>query len=151
MVLRRIRMDTATWDALTRPQQERSLGRRLDDGAPLTGGGELDDVDLAARDAEGRPVIAPHAHVRRSHPAANGGARIFRRGANYEDVSGEQPETGLLFTSYQANLSAQFLPIQVSLDQADELNTWTTAVGSAQFAVLPGFAEGEWLGQRLLS
>lgn len=151
MVLRRIRMEMATWDALTRAQQERSVGRRLDDGAPLTGGSELDDVDLHAVDADGRPVIAPYSHVRRSHPALNGGARIFRRGANYEVVSGEEPETGLLFTSYQANLSAQFVPIQVSLDHADELNTWTTAVGSAQFAVLPGFAEGEWLGQHLLA
>lgn len=151
MVLRRIRMDMPTWDALTRAQQERAVGRRLDDGAPLTGGGELDDVDLGARDEHGRPVIAPHSHVRRSHPDLNGGARIFRKGANYEVVTDEHPETGLLFSSYQANLSAQFLPLQVSLDHADELNEWTTAVGSAQFAVLPGFAEGEWLGQRLLA
>lgn len=149
-VVRRVRMDMPTWNALTRPQQERSLGRRLHDGAPLTGGTELDDVDLTARDADGRLTIARHSHVRRSHPSLNGGARIFRKGANYEVVDGPRSEVGLLFTSYQADLTAQFLPIQVALDEADELNEWTTAVGSAEFAVLPGFTEGEWLGQTLL-
>ena len=44
MVLRRIRMDLDTWDELTRDEQERSVGRRLTDGAPLTGGEELDDL-----------------------------------------------------------------------------------------------------------
>ena len=151
VVLRRIRMNLQTWDALTRSQQERSIGRRLADGSPLTGGGEGDDVDLTARDAEGRLVIAGDSHVRRSHPSLHGGARIFRKGANYEVASGAQPEVGLLFQSYQADLSAQFLPIQASLDESDALNEWTTAVGSAEFAVLPGFSEGEWLGQHLLS
>lgn len=150
VVLRRIRMDMPTWDALTRPQQERAMGRRLEDGAPLTGGGEFDDVDLAARDADGRLVIARHSHVRRSHPSLNGGARIFRRGANYEVVGAKGTEVGLLFSSYQADLAGQFVPLQTSLDEADELNEWTTAVGSAEFAVLPGFAEGGWLGEGLL-
>lgn len=149
LVVRRIRMDMPTWDALTRPQQERSIGRTLRDGAPLTGGGEFDDVDLDARDADGRLVIARLSHVRRSHPSLNGGARIFRKGANYE-VVGADAEVGLLFSSYQADLAGQFVPIQTALDEADELNEWTTAVGSAEFAVLPGFAEGEWLGQHLL-
>lgn len=151
VVLRRIRMDMPEWDALTRPQQERSVGRRLEDGAPLTGGGEFDDVDLTARDGDGRLAVARFSHVRRSHPDLNGGARIFRKGANYEVLDGVEHEVGLLFSSYQADLSAQFLPIQLSLDEADALNEWTTAVGSAEFAVLPGFAEGEWLGQRLLA
>jgi dye decolorizing peroxidase len=89
--------------------------------------------------------------VRRSHPSLNGGARIFRKGANYEVVDTERGEVGLLFSSYQADISAQFVPIQVALDEADELNEWTTAVGSAEFAVLPGFAEGDWLGRSLLA
>lgn len=151
VVLRRIRMDMPTWDALTRPQQERSMGRRLEDGAPLTGGGEFDDVDLEARDADGRLVIARQSHVRRSHPSLNGGARIFRKGTNYEVVGKDGSEVGLLFSSYQADLGAQFVPIQTSLDELDELNVWTTAVGSAEFAVLPGFAEGGWLGETLLA
>jgi dye decolorizing peroxidase len=149
LVVRRIRMDLPTWDELTRDEQERSVGRRLDDGSPLTGGTELDDVDLAAT-RDGRPVIAVHAHARRSSPAANGGARIFRKGANYEVSDPPRMEAGLLFSSYQADLGGQFVPIQTTLDEADELNEWTTAIGSAEFAILPGFVAGEWLGQHLV-
>ncbi|WP_101525074.1 Dyp-type peroxidase [Nocardioides houyundeii] len=149
MVLRRIRMDLPTWDELTRQEQERSVGRDLATGAPLTGGAELDDVDLAAR-RDGRPVVAVQAHARRSHPSSNGGARIFRKGANYEVTDPGRSEAGLLFSSFQADLTRQFVRIQRTLDEADELNEWTTAVGSAEFAVLPGFTEGEWLGQRVL-
>mgnify|MGYP001364699429 CR=1 FL=1 len=31
------------------------------------------------------------------------------------------------------------------------LNEWTTATGSATFAVLPGIAEGDWLGRGVLA
>ena len=144
-------MDLPTWDRLTRDEQERSVGRDLATGAPLTGGTELDDVDLRAR-RDGRLVLARDSHVRRSHPSLNGGARIFRKGANYEehDPDTGATEAGLLFTSAQADLTRQLVPIQRSLDQADALNEWTTAIGSAEAAVLPGFGEGEWLGQSLL-
>ncbi len=150
LVVRRIRMDLATWDSLTRDEQEASVGRRLDDGAPVTGGGEFDDVDLNAR-KDGEYVVALESHVRRSHPAMHGQKRIFRKGGNYEVHGPEGSEAGLVFASYQANLGAQFVPLQVSLDQGDLLNEWTTAIGSAEFAVLPGFEEGEWLGQGLLA
>lgn len=154
LVLRRIRMDLDTWDGLTREEQERSVGRRLADGSPLTGGGESDDVDLAARDEQGRPVVALDAHVRRSHPALHGGRRIFRKGASWtREVPGPRGprlESGLLFSSYQADLADQFVPLQRSLDELDSLNEWTTAIGSAAFAVLTGFEQGDWLGRSLL-
>lgn len=149
VVVRRIRFDLETWDTLTRSEQEGSVGRDLAEGAPLTGGGEFDDVDLAARDGD-RFVVNVHAHVRRAHPSTNGGRRIFRKGANYETVHGSGVEAGLLFSSYQADLADQFVPMQQMLDEGDELNEWTTAVGSAEFAVLPGFQQGGWLGQSLL-
>ena len=149
VVVRRIRMDLATWDTLTRSEQEGSVGRDLAEGAPLTGGGELDDVDLAAKDGD-RFVVNVHAHVRRSHPSTNGGRRMFRKGVNYEAVNGSTVEAGLIFSAYQANLADQFVPVQQMLDEGDELNEWTTAVGSAEFAVLPGFEQGGWLGQSLL-
>ena len=41
--------------------------------------------------------------------------------------------------------------MQQRLDLADLLNEWTTATGSAVFAVMPGFAEGGWLGDTLLA
>lgn len=148
LVLRRIRMDLDTWDELTRDEQERSVGRGLDEGAPLTGGVETDDLDLTAR-SEGRLVVARDAHARRSHPSANGGARIFRKGANWVDA--DTGESGLLFLSFQADLTGQFTRIQRRLDASDALNEWTTAIGSAEFAVLPGLVEGGWLGESLLT
>ena len=153
VVLRRIRMDLDTWDTLTRARQEASVGRRLSDGAPLTGGAELDDVRLGQA-TNGRPVIAVDAHVRRGHPSTNGGLRIFRKGANYVHDLGATdtaPESGLLFASFQADVAGQFVPIQQALDESDALNEWTTAIGSASFAILPGFSEGGWLGESVLA
>lgn len=150
LVVRRISMDLPTWDELTRDEQEKSIGRDLATGAPLTGGEELDDVDLFAR-RHGRHVVAKDSHVRLSHPDTHGGRRIFRKGANYEVATPDGYDTGLVFSSYQADLAGQFVPLQAALDRGDLLNEWTTTVGSAEFAVLPGFVEGEWLGQRLLA
>lgn len=154
VVVRRIRMNLTTWDELTRHEQEAAIGRRLSDGAPLTGGREHDDVDLMAF-GEAGPVVPLHSHVRMSHPRMNGGARIFRKGLNYtyDTVEDGEPRTeaGLLFLSYQADVARQFTPIQQRLDHADALNEWTTAIGSAVFAVLPGFAPGGWLGDSLLA
>lgn len=150
LAVRRIRLDMATWDELTRHEQERSVGRDLPSGAPLTGGDELADLDLGAI-KDGALVIAEDAHARRSHPDRNGGRRIFRRGANYIHTSGADVETGLLFQSFQADLLDQFVPIQQTLDALDALNEWTTAVGSAAFAILPGFTDGGWLGETLLA
>jgi hypothetical protein len=41
-------MDLDHWDTATRAEQEASVGRRLADGAPLTGRTEKDDLDLDA-------------------------------------------------------------------------------------------------------
>jgi dye decolorizing peroxidase len=150
LVVRRIRMDLDSWDTLTRSEQERAVGRRLSDGAPLSGVTEKDDLDLSATE-QGRLVIAERAHARLAHPTLNDGARIFRKGANYafDDGSGST-ESGLVFQSYQADIGKQFVPMQQRLDGADMLNEWTTAIGSAEFAVLPGFSRDGWLGETLL-
>ncbi|MCB8958008.1 MAG: Dyp-type peroxidase [Nocardioides sp.] len=128
LVVRRITMDLDLWATLTREEQERAVGRRLDDGARMH-------------------PMPPRAHALRARPAQNGGARIFRKGANYS--TGE--DSGLVFMSFQASVEGQFVPVQTALDQEDALNEWTTALGSAVFAVLPGFDEGDWLGSTLLS
>ncbi len=151
LVLRRIVMDLDEWDTVTRAEQEASIGRRLPDGAPLTGGTEKDDLDLTAFE-DGRPAIALRAHARLAHPQMNNGLRIFRKGLNYTaDGASGRTESGLLFLSFQADIARQFVPMQHRLDMHDALNEWTTATGSAVFAVLPGFREGGWLGDTVLS
>lgn len=153
LVVRRIEMNIPTWDELTRDRQEASIGRDLATGAPLTGGSELDDIDLGAT-RDGLPVIALDAHARVSHPTQNNDRKMLRRGLNYthdEIVDGELVETsGLIFTAFQANIADQFIPVQRKLDANDALNEWTNAIGSAVFAIPPGFTPGSWLGKSLL-
>jgi dye decolorizing peroxidase len=149
LVLRRIVMDLDVWDTVPRAEQEQSVGRRLSDGAPLTGGREGDDLRLADLEG-GRPVIDMRAHARLAHPSMNNGSRIFRKGLNFTHDDGGSVQSGLLFLSYQGDIVRQFIPMQQRLDSHDLLNQWTTATGSAVFAVLPGFREDGWLGATLL-
>lgn len=153
VVVRRIEMDLDFWDRTTRERQEKVIGRRLDNGAPLTGRVETDALDLAATGTDGQPVIPLDAHARRSHPDENDGRRILRRGLNYSltETDDGRPSTsaGLIFLSFQANIANQFVPIQNRLDANDALNDWTHAIGSAVFALPGGFAEGDWIGRGL--
>ncbi|WP_187347091.1 Dyp-type peroxidase [Nocardiopsis sp. CNR-923] len=149
LVLRRIATDLDTWDEIDRPAREAVVGRRLDNGAPLTGENEHDEVDLEATGPDGLTVIPSFAHVRRAR-TGDPDERIFRRGYNYDLRDGVTGEAGLLFASYQADPLRQFVPIQRQLDELDLLNQWVTAVGSAVFAVPPGCAEGGYVGQSLL-
>ncbi|MEU3017446.1 Dyp-type peroxidase [Nocardiopsis sp. NPDC007018] len=146
LVLRRISMDLDEWDRLDRPGREDSVGRRLGDGAPLTGGNEHDEPDLDAVTPLGFPVIAEYAHVRRAR-SEDPDERIFRRAYNYE--SDAEGDAGLLFACYQRDPERQFVPIQRRLDELDLLNEWITHVGSAVFAVPPGCGEGGFVGQSL--
>ncbi|WP_433168939.1 Dyp-type peroxidase [Kribbella sp. CA-247076] len=150
LVVRRIRMNLDTWDELTRSEQERAVGRKLSTGAPLTGTAEHDELDLQARDADGRLVIAENSHARLSHHSENDGRRIFRKGLNYVQDNGPTRESGLIFLSHQADVAGQFLPLLARLDAADALNEWTTTIGSAVFALPPGFQPGSWLAHKLL-
>lgn len=153
LVVRRIRMDLDAWDALIRSDQEKAVGRDLAVGAPLSGTQERDQPDFEAVDDSGRPLIPADAHLRLAHPQFNGGARILRRGVNYTtyDPASGRRESGLVFCSFQADVQEQFTRIQRRLDAGDALNRWTTAIGSAEFAILPGFAEDGFLGDRLLA
>ena len=92
-----------------------------------------------------------HAHVRRASPHAPH-ERFLRRPYSYEQVGTDGAvETGLLFAAFQADPVRQFLPVQRRLAEGDLLNLWTVPVGSAVYAVLPGCAEGDWLGLALLA
>lgn len=150
MVLRRIRIDLGTWASVDRHTREQMMGRRPDTGAPLTGSVETDTPDFTARDERGLLTIPEFAHIRLAHGPA-GRERILRRPYNYDDGTlGGRPDAGLLFAAYAADVRAQFVPIQRRLDDGDLLNTWTTPVGSAVFAIPPGFQEGGHVGETLL-
>ncbi|GAA2372140.1 peroxidase [Catellatospora methionotrophica] len=151
VVVRRIRAELETWDAVDRGGKELTIGRRLDTGAPLTGGGEHDPADYAAVDGLGLPVISQFAHIRRAH-VADPARRILRRPYNYDDglTADGTPDTGLVFAAYQADIARQYLPVQQALAESDLLNEWTTPIGSAVFAIPPGCRPGGYVGQQLL-
>ena len=152
MVVRRIAMNLDTWDRLDRDGREQSVGRRLSDGAPLTGTREHDEPDFAATTPLGFPVIPEFSHMRRAR-SGDPRERIFRRGYNYDDEArGEQiSSSGLVFIAFQADVDTQYVPLQRRLDELDLLNEWTTPIGSAVFAVPPGCAEGGFIGETLLA
>jgi dye decolorizing peroxidase len=127
------------------------VGRRLIDGAPLTGRQEFDEPDFEAN-IGGIPVIPPTSHIAlaRHHTEAE---QFLRRPYNYDDTpgSGETTDSGLIFVAYQKEPAKQFVPVQQRLAAADALNPWITTIGSATFAMLPGVQEGHVLGGSLLA
>lgn len=154
LVLRRIAMDLERWDEVDRLSRENVIGRRLSDGSPLTapeGSGPDAPADLQAVDELGFHVIDDFSHVRRAH-ATRGTERFLRRPYNYDDApeGSARASSGLLFTAYQADPVTQFVPVQRRLAESDLLNRYTTPIGSAVFAVLPGARDGETLGEAML-
>ena len=151
MVLRRFQVDTNGWTALSTHERELAVGRTADTGAPLTGGDQSSPADLEAVDEYGLSVIPSFAHVRLAAPAVEG-ERVFRRSYNFDDgVSDGKLDRGSLFIAYGADIERQFTPIQQRLADSDLMHKWLTATGSAVFAIPPGFTDGGWLGQSLLS
>ncbi|WP_228566347.1 Dyp-type peroxidase [Nocardia sp. SYP-A9097] len=178
LVFRKIRMSTAEWDQLSRPEQDRIIGRRRDDGSPLSGSVETDPVDLDARAANGEPVIPADAHVRLVH-----GIPMLRRGYSYDygtlvatsaatdsgaaaesvpahsHPDGTDPDhkhgghaqldAGLLFAAYMNNPPEQFIRAQRLLAATDRLNTVIQHTGSAIFAMPPGITLGQPIGAGL--
>lgn len=143
-VLRRIEMNLDTWDELDRSGRDQATGRYQSSGAPLGGSREHDEPDFAALTPRGFPVIPEFSHLRRAR-SDDPRERIVRRAYNYDGTT-----SGLLFGSFQADVDRQFVPLQRRLDELDLLNTWTTPIGSAVFAIPPGCEEGGYIGQTLL-
>lgn len=150
LVIRRIRMNLDRWDRLDRSGREQSVGRNLVNGAPLTGVNERDEPDFAAVGRAGFPVIPDFSHMKRAR--GDGTEHIFRRGYNYDESSlGDSiSNSGLIFASFQADIDRQFVPMQQRLADLDLLNEWTTPIGSAVFAVLPGCEPDGFIGETLL-
>lgn len=150
MVVRRIRMNFGEWDRLSRHNKDEALGRKLEDGAPLSGGDVNAPMDFSAQNSEGEAAIPDDAHAKRAFTTNNQG--ITRRGWNYDDgyLAGGIHDAGLVFISYQSDLQ-RYLKIQALLAEMDALNKWTTPVGSALFVMPGGVQEGEWIGQEIFS
>ncbi|GAA2486541.1 iron uptake transporter deferrochelatase/peroxidase subunit [Streptomyces gobitricini] len=151
-VVRRIRMLLDDWEKLPLERQERVIGRRKSDGAPLTGGGETTEIDLDRTGPDGKLVVPDNAHARISAPEQNGGAAMLRRPFSFHDGIGTDgtPDAGLLFIAWQADPRRGFVPVQRKLDRGDALSPFIRHEASGLFAVPGGPGEGEYVGQRLL-
>ncbi|MGH3726239.1 MAG: Dyp-type peroxidase [Mycobacterium sp.] len=150
LVLRRITMNLDGWDQLERKLQDLVIGRRADNGAPLTGQKESDEPDLEMTRG-GIPVIPATAHIalaRHRTPRE----KFLRRPYNFDGtpLPGASSNSGLIFAAYQRDIATQFVPVQRRLAERDEFNQWNTAVGSAVFVMPPGTTEDGYLGRSLL-
>ncbi len=152
MVTRRIRMLLEIWDRSPLADQEQTIGRDKYVGAPLGGSEEFEPLDLEAK-RNGRPVIAPDAHVRLASAAFNDGERILRRGYSFTDGVDQslgELDAGLFFICFQRDPERQFVAIQRRLGETDALNEYIKHVGSAIFAVPPGARSSGYVGETLL-
>ncbi|GAA1536072.1 Dyp-type peroxidase [Dactylosporangium maewongense] len=151
VVIRRIRAELEQWDAADAVGKEFAVGRRLSDGAPITGQRESDKPDFNAKNELGFSVISEFSHVARAQVGEDR-LRIFRRPYNYDEPPGADgtADSGLVFASFQRDIGEQFIPIQRKLAEADLMNEWITPIGSAVFAVPPGCEPGGWIGEGLL-
>lgn len=152
MVLRRIAMNLPTWDKLDFFDKEAAIGRKLDSGAPLTGRLEEDSPQFDATGANGLPVIPLHSHIRLAAPRETS-ERFLRRPYSYDDGLNSEgvPQTGLLFAAYVSDIETQYIPVQNRLAKSDQMNLWTTAIGSATFLIPPGCTPGGFVGEGLLA
>jgi deferrochelatase/peroxidase EfeB len=150
LVARRINMHIETWDRQGLQPQEQVVGRTKATGAPLSGGTELTDPDLSAQGSDG-PLIPVDAHVAVVSPDRNHGARMLRRGYNF--VDGSNPlgglDAGLFFIAFVRDPRTHFVPLQNRMAAHDAMMEYLQFTSSAIFAVPPGTAAGEYVGQTL--
>ncbi|TQS45794.1 Dyp-type peroxidase [Cryptosporangium phraense] len=151
LVVRRIRMLLDDWEKLDVAEQEKTLGRKKDSGAPLSGGVETTPANFGRLGADGRPMIAENSHIRLATSAFNRGAAILRRGYSFADPQpGGGVEAGLIFLAWQSDPRTGFIPIQQNLVRGhDRLSTFTRHETSALFAMPGGVSSGGYLGQAL--
>ncbi|MFI9580848.1 iron uptake transporter deferrochelatase/peroxidase subunit [Streptomyces sp. NPDC052236] len=151
-VVRRIRMLLDDWEKLPLKKQERVIGRRKSDGAPLTGGSETTELALDQTGPDGKLVVPDNAHARIAAPEQNGGAALLRRPFSFHDgiAADGTLDAGLLFVCWQADPLRGFVPVQRKLDRGDALSPFIRHEASGLYAAPGGPKEGEYVGQRLL-
>jgi deferrochelatase/peroxidase EfeB len=150
LVTRRINMTIEVWDRQPLGDQEQFVGRTKDSGAPLSGGDEFSEPDFEMPARNG-PIIPVDAHVRVVHPTQNDGVRMLRRGYNFVDGSNDIGglDAGLFFVAYVRDPRTHFIPVQRAMTTQDALMEYLKFTGQAVFAVPPGIADGEYVGQAL--
>ncbi|MBG6055640.1 dye decolorizing peroxidase [Salinibacterium sp. CAN_S4] len=133
-VIRRLAIDTTRFRTLDIGEREGVIGRTLTDGAPLSGGGPDDQIDLNSKTPEGEFIVPAHAHARAAHPSFTGSELMLRRSYSYDNGV----DSGLVFISFQNDLRT-FVATQQRLDEMDALMKFTRPTASGTFLVLPGF------------
>lgn len=153
LVARKIAMHIETWDRSSLREQERNIGRTKAEGAPLSGGAEFSQPDFALAGREGAPLVDPVSHVALAHPEHNAGVRMLRRGYNYVDGSTQlgRMAAGLFFIAYVVDPRTHYIPMQNRMARDDLLSEYLQHIGSGLWAVPPGIAEGEFVGQALFA
>jgi dye decolorizing peroxidase len=153
LVYRRIRMLLDDWDTLDRSQQEAVIGRKKLTGAPLSGGTEFTAPDYDGFTSAGSLLIPSGAHIRQASSESNFGATILRRPFSYYNGlrTDGSPDAGLMFLAFQADPATGFTVIQQRLSGADSLSTFIKHEAGGLFAMLPGCANGGYLGEALLA
>jgi len=144
LVVRRIRMTVETWDRTSLREQETLVGRTKGTGAPLSGGTEHTEPNLAATGRDGAPLIAARSHVRLAHPSTNGGVRMLRRGYTFTDGNDAlgRLDAGLFFMAYVRDPRTHYVPMQTTLARDDALMEYLQHTGSGLFAIPPGIPDG---------
>lgn len=148
LAARTLRMQVEEWDAQTLDHQQKIFGRAKVSGAPLDGEREI-DVPVYPRDPGGAKIPLT-AHIRLANPRDGKAQLLLRRSMSYSrgvDAAGLLDQ-GLFFVSYQRRLSA-FLEAQQRL-KGEPLEQFVVTQGGGFFFVLPGAAEGRYLGQDLI-
>jgi deferrochelatase/peroxidase EfeB len=150
LITRRAMITVELWDRQKLRDQEEFIGRTKGEGAPLTGGSEFDEPDFRAMKA-GLPVIPEDAHIRVVHPTNHGGARMLRRGYNIADGTNDigRMNAGLFFIGFVRDPAKQFIPVQRAMVKNDILMEYIRFTQQSIFAVPPGIAEGQAIGQAL--
>ena len=153
LVARKIAMHIETWDRGSLREQETFIGRSKAEGAPLSGGTEFTAPDFALAGRGGAPLVDQNSHVALAHPDNNHGVRMLRRGYNYVDGSTTlgRLAAGLFFIAFVVDPRTHYVPMQLAMTRSDLLQEYLQHIGSGLWALPPGIAEGEYVGQALFS
>ena len=163
VVFRRSRIALEHWDRMEKGFQEQTVGRQKQSGAPIGKHSEHDDINLAANDADGNPVVPENSHVRLAAAETNDGAQILRRAFSFDDGvtftaerwppwrQAMELDAGLMFVCYQRDPRTGFIRLFERMAKFDMMNQFITNTASGLFVVPGGIGHGEYVGQRLFA